>query len=131
VIARLILAAAALLAIAYLSVGLRNMVLAERGEQLAGLPAATPAQVNEAERLLGRAGLLDPDTRPLLVRGALLAANGRPREGRALVERAVRREPNNVLAWGVLAGVTRQFDPARSREAEERRRELNPPVSLE
>jgi hypothetical protein len=130
-LARLALAALALVALAYLSVGLRNVVLADRGERLAALPDPTPAEVDEAERQLERARLLDPDTRPLLVEGALVAANGRPREGRELVERAVRREPDNVLAWSVLASVTRETAPARSRAAEARRRELSPPVPPE
>ncbi|MGH2714418.1 MAG: hypothetical protein ACRDM7_11140 [Thermoleophilaceae bacterium] len=130
-LARLALGALALLALAYLAVGLRNVVLADRAERLAAPPDATPVQVDEAERLLERARLLDPDTRPLLVEGAMLAAHGREREGRALVERAVRREPDNVFAWGVLADVTREADPERSRGAEARRRELSPPVPPE
>ncbi len=125
---RVALAAVALLALAYLTVALRNVVLAERGERLAALPHPTPAQVDEAEDLLERARLLDPDTRPLLVEGRLLALNGRE-EGRALLERAVEREPDNVLAWSVLANVTQQTDPARSRAAQARMRELSPPIS--
>jgi predicted Zn-dependent protease len=128
VLGRVALAAIALLALAYLAVGLRNVVLAERGERFAALENPTAAQVEEAEDLLERARLLDPDTRPLLVEGALLAAQGRD-EGRALLERAVEREPDNVLAWSVLAHATREADPARSRAARARMRELSPPLS--
>jgi predicted Zn-dependent protease len=124
---RVALVAVALLALAYLSVGFRNVVLAERGERLAALQAPTAAQVDKAEDLLERARLLDPDTRPLLVEGRLLAARGLG-EGRALLERAVEREPDNVLAWSVLAAATREADPARSRAALARTRELSPPV---
>jgi predicted Zn-dependent protease len=131
VLGRVALAAVALLVLAYLAVGLRNVVLAERGERLAAVENPTAAQVDEAERLLERARLLDPDTRPLLAEAALLTAHGSRREGRALVERAVRREPDNVLAWGVLADLTRESDPARSRAAEVRRRALSPPVPPE
>jgi predicted Zn-dependent protease len=127
VLGRVALAAIALLALAYLAIGLRNVVLAERGERLAALENPTAAQVEEAEDLLERARLLDPDTRPLLVEGALLAAQGRD-EGRALLERAVEREPDNVLAWSVLASATREADPARSRAARARMRELSPPL---
>jgi predicted Zn-dependent protease len=127
VLGRVALAAVALLALAYLTVGLRNVVLAERGERLAELQDPTAAQVDEAKDLLERARLLDPDTRPLLVEGALLAAQGRD-EGRALLERAVEREPDNVLAWSVLASATREADPARSRAARARMRELSPPL---
>jgi predicted Zn-dependent protease len=129
--ARLGLAALALLALAILSIGLRNVVLTDRAQRLATLPDPSPAQVDEAADLYERARLLDPDTRPLLLEGALLASAGRQDEGEALVERAVRREPDNVLAWGVLAEITREADPARSRVAEARRLELSPPVSPE
>jgi predicted Zn-dependent protease len=128
VLGRVALAAIALLALAYLTIGLRNVVLAERGERLAALEDPTPAQVDEAEDLLERARLLDPDTRPLLVEGSLLAGHGRD-GGRALLERAVEREPDNVLAWSVLADATREADPARSRAARARMRKLSPPVS--
>jgi predicted Zn-dependent protease len=124
---RIALAAVALLALAYLTIGLRNVVLAERGARLAALENPTDAEVAEAEDLLERARLLDPDTRPLLVEGGLLAAQGRD-EGVALIERAVEREPDNVLAWSVLAAATREADPARSRAARARMRELSPPV---
>jgi len=127
VLGRVALAALALLALVYLSIALRNVALAERGERLAALLDPTPAQVDEAERLLERARLLDPDTRPMLVEGRLLAAQGRP-EGRSLLERAVEREPDNVVAWSVLAEATREGDPARSRAALARMRELSPPV---
>jgi predicted Zn-dependent protease len=130
-IARLALAAIALLALAFLSIGLRNVVLTDRAQRLAALPDPSPAQVDEAARLYKRARLLDPDTRPLLLEGALLAGAGKRDEGVGLVERAVRREPDNVLAWGVLAEITREADPARSRAAEARRLELSPPVSPE
>jgi predicted Zn-dependent protease len=124
---RVALATIALLALAYLSIGLRNVVLSDRGARLAALENPTDAQVAEAEDLLERARLLDPDTRPLLVEGGLLAAHGRD-EGLALIERAVETEPDNVLAWSVLAAATREADPARSRAARARMRELSPPV---
>jgi predicted Zn-dependent protease len=125
---RVALATVALLALAYLSVGYRNVVLGERGARLAALESPTDAQVAEAEDLLERARLLDPDTRPLLLEGGLLAAHGRD-EGLALLEDAVEKEPDNVLAWSVLAAATREADPARSRAARARMRELSPPVS--
>jgi predicted Zn-dependent protease len=128
VLGRVALAALAVLVLAYLSVGLRNVVLADRGERIAALEDPSPSQLEDAERILQDARLLDPDTRPLLVEGGLLAASGRGEEGRALVERAVAREPDNVLAWSVLAAVTREADPARSRAALARMRELSPPV---
>ena len=80
-LARVGLAAVAVLALAYLSIGLRSVVLTERAQEIAALPNPSPAQVDEAERLFERARLLDPDTRPLLLEGALLAGAGSRAEG--------------------------------------------------
>ena len=54
-----------------------------------------------------------------------------PEEGVALIEEAVRREPDNVVAWAVLASATRRLDPERSRAARARADELSPPVPSE
>jgi predicted Zn-dependent protease len=131
--ARLAIAAVAVLAITWLGTNLRGYTLSERAERVAATADATPAQVRAAERDLEDARFLNPDTRPLLVEGALLAGRGgsRAREGVALLELAVRREPDNLVAWGVLADATRRLDPARSREARRRARELSPPVAAE
>ena len=128
--ARLLIAVAAVLALAWLGLALREFGLSERGERLAANPDATPAQIEEAEDALEDARFLNPDTRPLLVEGSLLAAHGgrRAREGIELLELAVRREPDNLVAWGVLADATRRLDPARSRAARRRALRLSPPV---
>jgi hypothetical protein len=133
VIARVLVGILALAALAWLGIGLRGLGLAERGERLSTAANATPAQVEEAARLLEDARFLNPDVRPLLAKGALLSARGGRRvpEGVALLEEAVRREPDNVFAWGVLASATRGLDPERSRAARARARELSPPVASE
>ena len=118
----------AVAAIAWLGLGLRSLGLSERAERVAAAPDATPAQVEEAEGQLEDARLLNPDIRPQIVEGALLTAHGRDDEGLALLEDAVSREPENLVAWGVLANATRESDPARSRAARARLRELSPPV---
>lgn len=128
--ARISVAAVAVVAIAWLAVNMRNLDRFEEGQRLALARGTTPGQVEQAARLLEDSRFLNPDTRPMLSKGALLVArgDGRAREGLALLEEAVRREPENVLAWGVLAAATRRLDPARSRVARERARELSPPV---
>jgi predicted Zn-dependent protease len=115
----------------WLALGYRSTDLGEDGERLAERPGQTPAQVREAEDTLERARFLNPDTRPLLVEGLLLATHGRYDEGIDLLERGVRREPDNVVAWGVLAQATSRRDPARSREARAEIRTLSPPVEGE
>ena len=128
--ARILLAVVAVAALAWLAVSLRGYDRFVRGERLGFAPHATQAQADQAARLLEDARFLNPDTRPLLSKGALLVARGgrRTQEGLALLEQGVRREPDNVLAWGVLASATRRLDPQRSRAARARADELSPPL---
>jgi len=129
-VARILLAVVAVAALAWLAVSLRGYDRFVRGERLGFAPHATQAQADQAARLLEDARFLNPDTRPLLSKGALLVARGgrRTQEGLALLEQGVRREPDNVLAWGVLASATRRLDPQRSRAARARADELSPPL---
>lgn len=131
--ARVLIAVLAVAVLAWLAVSLRGYDRFETGERLAFAPHATQAQADEAARLFEDARFLNPDTRPLLSKGALLVARGgrRTQEGLALLEEAVRREPDNVVAWAVLASATRRLDPQRSREARARADELSPPVRSE
>jgi len=132
-VARILIAVLAVAALAWLAVSLRGYDRFERGERLAFAPHATQAQADEAAGLLEDARFLNPDTRPLVSKGALLVARGGrgTQEGLALLEETVRREPDNVLAWGVLASATRRLDPQRSRAARARVHELSPQVPPE
>lgn len=132
-LARGLIAALALAVLAWLGIGLRGLGLSERADRLSTAPGRAPAQVDEAARLLEDARFLNPDLGPLLAKGVLLVAHGgrRAPEGVALMEEAVRREPDNVLAWGLLASATRRLDPERSRVARARAHELSPPVPSE
>ena len=125
---RVTIAFIAVVAIAWLAVGYRSVVLGERGERLAERPGQNAAQVREAERTLERARFLNLNTRPLLVEGLLLARHGRYQEGIDLLEKGVQREPDNVVAWGILAQATARRDPARSQEAQRQIARLSPPV---
>jgi predicted Zn-dependent protease len=119
----------AIAAIAWLALGYRSAVLSDRGERLAGRPGQSAAQVREAERTLEDARFLNPDTRPLFVEGFLLSTHSRYEQGVALLEEGVRREPDNVVGWGILAQATARRDPARSREARIQIARLSPPVN--
>jgi len=128
--ARVAVVAVAALAIAWLGVNLRGLDRFEDGQRLALAPNASDASARQAAQLLEDARFLNPDTRPMIAKGSLLVARGGAgvREGRALLEEAVRREPDNVVAWAVLASATRRLDPRRSRQARARALELSPPV---
>lgn len=130
-LARVLVAVVAVAALAWLALNLRDLNRFEDGERLALAPNTTRSQVDEAARLLEDSRFLNPDTRPMITEGAMLVARGDAREGRALLEKAVHREPDNVVAWAVLAAATRRLDPERSRQARARAAELSPPVPSE
>jgi cytochrome c-type biogenesis protein CcmH/NrfG len=120
----------AVAALAWLALGLRSLGLTEDAERVAAIPAPAPAALDEAVSSLEDARFLNPDTRPRLLEGVLLvrAGGARTRDGLALIEDVVEREPENLIAWGVLADATERSDPGRSRAARARMRELSPPV---
>jgi predicted Zn-dependent protease len=118
----------AIAALAWLALGYRSTVLSDRGERLAERPDQSAAQVREAERTLEDARFLNPDTRPLFAEGFLLSTHRRYEQGLELLEEGVRREPDNVVGWGILARATARRDPARSREARIQIARLSPPV---
>jgi predicted Zn-dependent protease len=126
-----LVAVVAVAALAWLALNMRDLNRFEDGERLALAQNTTRSQVDEAARLLEDSRFLNPDTRPMITEGAMLVARGDARDGRALLEKAVRREPDNVFAWAVLASATRRLDPERSREARARAAELSPPVPSE
>jgi cytochrome c-type biogenesis protein CcmH/NrfG len=130
VIARVGVVLLAVVVLALLAVNLRSYDRYEQGQRLALAPDATDASARQAAQLLEDARFFNPDTRPMLAKGSLLVARGGPgaKEGRALLEEAVAKEPDNVVAWSVLASATRRLDPRRSRQARARALELSPVV---
>ena len=119
---RLAVVAVAVPVLAWLAVMERDVRLQARGtaaaQQLAG--AGNAARAEDAFR---GARLLTPDTAPDVSRAFLYRASGRQGEAIALLEDVVRREPDNLNAWGVLAVFARDRDAdavARALAARER-----------
>lgn len=100
----------------------------ERGVRLqaAGVDAADRRDVASADADLRAARLLNPDTLPDVRRAFLFQGTGRPDDAARVLEDVVRREPDNLDAWGLLYTFTRERDPATARRALEARRRLDP-----
>ncbi len=84
------------------------------------------AALRAAEADLRAARLLSPDTRPDLDRALLLRAQGKAGEAIALTRSVVRREPDNLLGWGILAVLAQGRDPEAVRAAFAARKRLDP-----
>jgi tetratricopeptide repeat protein len=119
---------AALAAIAWAAVGLREARLAESGSAVAtgpasGLSAARTAQaaqdLRDAARLTGHR---DPDA----FRARILVRTGHPRRAVAILRGLVADEPDNASYWLALAAASRDVDPALSARARARVVSLDP-----
>jgi predicted Zn-dependent protease len=65
--------------------------------------ALTARQIADARSLLSTAGTLNPDSQVDLLRAELLQSENNNAAARVIYRRVVRREPENVLAWDLLA----------------------------
>lgn len=142
-IARIVLAVAALAAALWIGASLRSAQLQSeatselRAAYLPGARGVPAAQAGRTKRrhqhraadLFERSRHWAPYQVSVDNEAALLASLGRRRRAVELLDVLVRREPDNPQAWAVLGQVTRRTDPARSRAALRRSRELSPPVA--
>ena len=87
---------------------------------------ATPGELNAAAAHLRGATFLNPDATPDIARAVVENARGQRELAIALIEQVVAREPENLLAWQVLALYARGNDPAALRRALDARRRLDP-----
>ena len=120
-IGRVVVAVVAVVVIAWLGVMERDTRLLARADH-----AAQARDYAAAERDLRDAGTLTADTTADLRRAFLLQATKRGDAARALLEDVVRREPDNLTAWGLLLTFSRQADPAAAERARAQIRRLDP-----
>ena len=127
---RIALGAVAVAALLWLGAGLRSAQLQDRAGEVAGdRRKALEPRVQEAFALLQRSRRFNPDARPLLFQAYLLLfIEARREQGVRLIERVIRREPENHLAWLLLARATARSDPRKAAAARARLRRLSPPV---
>jgi hypothetical protein len=117
----------ALLAGAWLAIGVRAVDLENDAKAVvakAQAGTATPAEVERAQDDLHKADFLSPSKDAIIREGELMASLGRSGEGAILGYSATQKEPENLRAW-FLVWVT-EPDPARKAEAKARLLELNP-----
>ena len=124
-LARGALIAVALVVIAWLAVLERDVRLQARAER-DSRHGATPAQLARAADDLRRARFLNPDRDPDVSRAVVESSRGHRAQAIALIEDVVRAEPDNLLAWGLLAVYARGTEPAAVRRAFDARRRLDP-----
>jgi predicted Zn-dependent protease len=122
VLARAAVAAVAVLVLGWLGLMERDVRLEAQGTAL----AAAPGNLAPADAKLRAAQRLNPDTAPELKRAFLYVGAGRPATAAAILEGILRREPDNLAAWGALFNVARDRDRAAMDRALAARRRLDP-----
>lgn len=130
-IARVAVLVAAVGAIAWFATGLHAADLEQRGNNVRATQADrfNISRAEQASRYYERSRRFNPDTRPILLEANLLsffrAGNARALR---LAKEVTRREPANVTAWAIVAGLADRLDPPLAARARHRIRELSPPV---
>jgi predicted Zn-dependent protease len=94
--------------------------------QAHGLAAAQRHELAAADADFRAAGTLSPSTAPDVSRALLYERAGRHAKAAALLEDVVRREPDNLTAWGLLYTFTKNQDPATAARALAARKRLDP-----
>lgn len=127
-IARVVLVAVAVLAIALLGFWTRATVLEDRAQTLA-TDIFAQADARQARLALDRfeaAGRHNPDTRPDVLRANFLLRLRMPGEAAQVLGPVVNDEPENIDAVALLAASLARSDPPQAERLRERRRRLNP-----
>lgn len=123
--ARVAVAALAVVVLAWLAVMERDNRRLASGVAVAQ-QRLSPAAFARADSDLRAARMLNPDEQPQVDRALLRFATGRP-GAEAIVEDVLRREPDNLTAWGVLYTIARgRHDPAAVRRSLAALRRLDP-----
>lgn len=120
---RIVLLVVAVLAAAWLAVGLHSSRLLARAEN----PHPGDTVANRVD-LLHRAEFLNPSTEFQVREAQIRLESGDAREATRLLKDVVRREPDNRQAWAGLVQSQQSTDLAAARRAFNELRRLVPPV---
>jgi hypothetical protein len=126
---RAVLAVCAVVMLGWLGVLVRDYYLADSASPL--LFGSHGSNVSAADfpvyiKRLKDAELLNPDSSLALARATYLLRRGYADAAVGEAERLVRKEPDNVNAWGVLYRARLQTDPGRATEAAREIHRLDP-----
>jgi Tfp pilus assembly protein PilF len=122
---RAAVALVAVLVLGWLAVMERDTRLQERAIKASGRLSVAGNEAR-ADAAFRDARFMNPDTTPDVGRAVMYLARERRHAAAALLRDVLRREPDNLTAWSVLYGVTRQSDPATARRALAARKRLDP-----
>jgi tetratricopeptide (TPR) repeat protein len=126
-LARTLLMAIALAALAWLAMGLHDARRLESARVAANRPDASRHTRDRALAGIRRAGLLDPAPADRLTAAGILQIElGRRDQARRTFERLVAIEPDTVGAWAIVADLSRRSHPERTRQAIAHVRALDP-----
>lgn len=115
----------AALLIGWLAVMERDERALARGVETSGRVRGA-GDAARAEAAFRDARLLNPDSAPDLGQAILYQGAGRREAATAIVGDVLRREPDNLSAWGLLFTLSRGVDAADERRALAARRRLDP-----
>src|SRR5919107_1671035 len=128
---RLLLAACAILVLAWVGVLVRDHYVGENAAN--ALLYESNLSDRQFDRYIERiedSRFLNPSSSADLARGSYYLVRGRPRAAARVAERLVRSEPENAGAWRLLWAATRRLDPARAEQAAAELKRLNPLAKL-
>jgi hypothetical protein len=128
VVERGLLAAAAVAVAVFTVLWLHSARLETQAQAIAQRPPQqlSARDIDRAARLFESSTAHNPDSRPIEREAGLLIRSGRSRQALALLRPVVKREPQNLTAWALIAAGASTIDPALAREAVARADALNP-----
>jgi tetratricopeptide repeat protein len=127
VVARAVLAAVAVLVLAWVGVLMRDFEVARiAGNEILHGRNLSDARFDRDIERVEAADFLTPDATWEQARAQYYFSRGRLRQAARVAEALVRREPENIEAWVVLFRANQEIDPRRSARAEAEVKRLDP-----
>ena len=112
---RLLVSALAVVLIAWFVLGARQAHDLNQATAIAQASTVSAAQARQADQLLDSAATLNPDREVDLTRAAIALDRNDIRRARLITERVTRAEPENIVAWDLLAQASQKDRPLLAR----------------